>query len=253
MTAEHLRPRGETQAKETIDHHPLKSLAIIPDGNRRWAVEQGMRPEEGMEAGAGAMLRVANFFFNDPEIETLYAWAFSTENWSRPQEQIDAVMQVTESTIKAALPLFEQHQISFKRLGRTERIEREYPSLWQTIQDAEERTKDFKNKKFGLLLDFGGDDQNLRIAQRLKTIILEDPNVEITEDLIASLRDGYEEGFRPADAVARTSGEHRTSGMGWIVEKAEFISIPSYLPEIGEEEGKYIKEEFKRRQIRNGR
>lgn len=250
----------KTHNNPNLDQHeteaqpkPLKVVAIIPDGNRRWAISHGLRPEEGMDEGAKAMLRLFPFFIENPDIETVYAWAFSTDNWGRPPEQIDAVMQVVERTIIQAEPLFHKHGIRFKRFGRESEIRNKYPTLWQACLGLEERTKDYRNKRFGLLLDFGGEDQELRIAQKLKQKVLDNPDIEVTNELLISLRDGAEEGFKPADAVVRTSGEQRTSGMGWIAEKAEFISIEHNIPDSDKNDGNYVLEEYSRRQIRNGR
>lgn len=233
------------------DGFPTTTI-VIPDGNVRWATSQGLSSIEGHMAGGNVSLALVQVFVEIPEMQNLLTWGWSHDNWKRSNQETKGVMQVIEKTIQLALPLFEKHQIKFSRLGREEKIRGQFPRLWRTIQEAEEITKNYDRKKFGLLLDFSGDDQDLRMAQKLAEMKGQNPNLIVTEELWHSLRDGYELGFKPADLVIRTSGELRTSGIGWPGERAEFVSIQKNLPEIGEEDIVDALVEYSHRQRRLG-
>lgn len=246
--------RYTPEQAETPSAGRLRSMVVIPDGSRRWASAHGLTPEEGQEAGANKMLVITEFLLEQTEIEAIYGWAFSTDNWDRPQEQIDGTMRVIERIIEKAEPLLHKYQVKFKVLGNEERIKERYPSLWEKAKSLEERTKQYEKRRFGLLLDYSGKDQHLRVMQKLKIMVLENPDLEITEELYNSLLDGYDEGCsRPVDVVVRTSGEQRTSGLGPLGDMAEFISISDLLPDTDEADGDFILEEFKRRQRRYGK
>lgn len=239
--------------KEAPPESRPKVVVFIPDGNVRWAQGLGIRDTiEGHRAGARKMLGALELLTAIPEIETVIPWAYSHDNWNRPNQEIRGIMRVLEETTKRALPIFHEHQIMFKRLGRPEKIRAQFGSLWKTFEAAEKETEHYTNRRFGLLVDFNGDDQELRMAQQLTEMKRQNPNLAVTKGLWESLRDGWAEGFRPADLVIRTSGELRTSGLGWPGDRAEFVSISKNLPETENEDFVEAIVEYTRRQRRFG-
>ncbi|MEX2007259.1 MAG: undecaprenyl diphosphate synthase family protein [Candidatus Levyibacteriota bacterium] len=237
---------GSSQALSVEDRYPRlkeapsasrpKVVVFIPDGNIRWANGLGIKDTiEGHRAGARKMFGALELITTIPEVETVMTWGYSHDNWSRPNQEIRGIMRVLEETTKRALPIFHENKIRFKRLGRPEKIRAQFGSLWRTLEVAERETEQYTDRRFGLLLDFNGDDQELRMAQQLSNMIRQNPSLLVTEDLWNSLRDGWAEGFRPADLVIRTSGEMRTSGLGWPGDRAEFVSIEANLPDMTNE------------------
>lgn len=239
--------------KEAPSASRPKVVFFIPDGNIRWAQRLGIKDTiEGHRAGARKMFGALELITAIPEVETVMTWGYSHDNWNRSNQEIRGIMKVLEETTKKALPIFHEKQIRFKRLGRPEKIRGQFGSLWKTLETAEKETENYTDRRFGLLLDFNGDDQELRMAQQLSEMIRQNPDLVVTEELWNSLRDGWAEGFRPADLVIRTSGELRTSGLGWPGDRAEFVSIPKNLPESENEDFVEAFVEYSQRQRRFG-
>ncbi len=223
--------------KEAPSASRPKIVFFIPDGNVRWAEGLGFKDSiEGHRAGARKTYGALELFAAIPEIETLMTWGYSHDNKGRPNQEIKGIMKVIEETAKRTLPFFHEQQIRFKRIGRPETIRGQYESLWKTLENAERETEHYTQRRFGLFLDYNGDEQELRMAQQLAERIRQNPNLVVTGDLWNSLRDGWAEGFRPADLVIRTSGELRTSGLGYFGDRAEFVSISKNLPDMENED-----------------
>lgn len=222
----------------TITNFP-QTVLIIPDGNRRYAAEHGLAAFEGHKQGAMALQQAVEMFVEIPQIKTLQVWGFSHTNWERPKEERDGIMKVIQQTVERNLPVFHQHKIRFVRMGREEQlpnekypaIKDEYPELWKTLCDAEEATKDYTNKTLAGLVDFSGDNQTTRMLRRcLKEYPGTNPD-DLTDEMAHKLRDGN--GFvTPADLIIRTSGEMRTSDIGWLNTNSEFFPVDAFLPNV---------------------
>jgi undecaprenyl diphosphate synthase len=133
-------------------------------------------------------------------------------------------MKIFDRGIKDALIDLEKKNMRFIHLGRRDRI----PGfLKKTIEDAEEKTKNYGPKIFCIALDYSGKDQEIRMMKKVQKL---PKNTDIDSNLVIKLRDSG--GIvNPADLIIRTSGEQRTSDLGWLVENSEFYSIKGMLPE----------------------
>ena len=203
-------------------------VLIIPDGNGRWASKIHRLPVVGHRKGAEVLKKVLRTLHTLP-IKTITVWGFSADNWKRSKEEIAGLMTVFEETISGMREELMEKNIKFIHLGRKDRIPK---SLKKVLEDTEQLTKTNNGKKFAAAIDFGGVDQEIRIMRKIQTL---SKDTEINLDLLEKLRDSAGE-ITPADFIIRTSGEKRTSDLGWIAQNAEFYSIEKLLPDSGIED-----------------
>lgn len=198
-------------------------VLIIPDGDVRWATKFNKLPIYGHRKGAQILKKVIRALDTLP-IETTTVWGFSADNWKRSKEEISGIMTVIEETIGGMRKELIEKNIRFFHLGRRDRIPK---SLKKILEDTQNITKENTGKKFAVAVDFGGVDQEMRIIRKIQLL---PKNTEISLGLLEKLRDcsGV---ITPADLIIRTSGEKRTSDLGWLAQNAEFYSIEKFLPE----------------------
>ena len=198
-------------------------VAIIPDGNRRWARARGLPTFEGHRRGSGVMKNIAKKA-REIGIKILTIWAFSTENWSRSKEEIDYLMDIYESWVDEHLKEALKDQIRIIHLGRKDRIKK---SLADKLTDAEQKTKDFNKFYLCIALDYGGKDEIVRAISKIKN------NKKVSEKRFEKFLDTYDLPYPNPDLVIRTSGEYRTSGfMIWQASYAELIILDKHLPDF---------------------
>lgn len=205
--------------EEKFPNHVL----IIPDGNGRWANRMRQLPIFGHRQGMKIIKEVLDAL-KDLPIKIITVWGFSANNWKRQKNEVESLMKLFESAIKENLPELIKNNTRFIHLGRKDRIPF---SLVKMIEDSEKKTQYNTKRTFCLALDFGGEDQELRILNEVRKL---PKSVDITPTVVEQLRDA--KGLiPPADLIIRTSGEQRTSDLGWLERNAEFYSIPKLLPE----------------------
>ena len=198
-------------------------VLIIPDGNGRWAKQLHKIPAFGHKKGF-LVIQKAIRKLQDLPINTITIWAFSADNWKRDKNEIEALMQIFDAGIKEATKDFYEKRVRFICLGRRDRIPK---FLRKTIEKIELETKEFGPKIFCVAIDFSGQDQEIRMIEKVQKL---SKNTKIDLKLIEKLRDS--EGIvKPADLIIRTSGEQRTSDLGWLSQNSEFYSIIKLLPE----------------------
>lgn len=247
--------KGKKQDSQTIfDKFPLLKeipeekfpyhVLIIPDGNGRWAQINRKPPIVGHAKGYLVLKQVMENLQHMP-IKIVTVWGFATDNWKRSKDEIDNLMELFEKGLEEAIPNLIKNNSRFVHLGRKDRIP---ISLKKTIEKVEEITKNNKGKTLCIAIDFGGEDQELRI---MKTVQKLPKNTNLTPDLVKKLRDGN--GFiPPADLIIRTSGELRTSDLGWLGRNSEFYSIKKLLPQTRTEDFVYAIIDYSKRQRRFG-
>ncbi len=196
---------------------------IIPDGNGRWANKFHKFPLFGHKKGAEVLKKIIRELDKLP-INTVSVWGFSADNWKRSSNEIKGLMAIFEKTIKEMQKELMEKETRFFHLGRKDRIPN---SLKEILEETEEMTKNFKKKKFSAAIDFGGVDQEIRIMKLVQKL---PKDTIIDTQLLDKLRDGGGQ-ITPADLIIRTSGENRTSDLGWIAQNAEFYSIEKLLPD----------------------
>jgi len=191
-------------------------LAIILDGNRRWARARGMPTLYGHKAGFEAGLAMARAS-RKWGIHTFTVWGFSTENWDRSDEEISYLFKLFRKMVRIIEKEAEDDDIRFVHLGREDRLPE---NLVKYIREVEEKTKNNKSHVFNVALDYGGHDEILRAVKKIAVDKV--PAEKIDEKLFASYLDTGDQPYPYVDLFLRTSGEQRTSGfMPWQMNYAE--------------------------------
>ena len=232
--------------KEIPQERFPQTVLIIPDGNGRFATMNNLPISEGHKLGGYALKKALELFVELP-IKTLLVWGFSNDNWKRPQEEIDGIMRVMDAMLLDNVGFLKKHQVRLIRMGREDAIKTQYPDLWTTMTLLEETTNYYPRKILGLLVDFSGRDQELRMIEKARQL----PHIPLTPELIDFLRDGHGL-IKPADLVIRTSGEQRTSDIGWLGRNAEFCAIDALLPYVVEQDFVKALVDYSKRERRFG-
>lgn len=217
-------------------------IAIIMDGNGRWAKQRGLKRTAGHEEGAKVVRDISEYCAKiDVKYLTLYA--FSTENWNRPKLEIEYLMRLLEKYLKNELETFMKHSIRFKVIGDLSRFSK---SLQNIINICEEKTKNNQNLTQILALNYGSKDEILRAIKKLN-----EKNLEVNEENFESCLDTA--GIPNVDLLIRTSGEIRLSNyLLWQNAYAEMFFTSTLWPDFTSLELEDIIEDFKKRQRRFG-
>ncbi len=219
-------------------------IAIIPDGNRRWARHRSLFPWNGHEKAMENFRELMEWCRKDKRIGTLTIWCFSTENWKREKKEIDKLMQLFEQYITSERPTLIERQTRFVHSGRKDRLP---PSLRSLIEQTEDETRDQTGFTFHIALDYGGQDEIVRAVERLKKADLK----TIDESTIRSHLDHPE--LPDIDLIIRTSGEQRTSNFFlWQSAYAEWIFTDKYFPDFHTHDIAEALEDYDRRKRRFG-
>lgn len=217
---------------EKIPENGPKHIAIIMDGNRRWAKEKGMLAVEGHKAGAKTLKNIVNYAY-DIGLENLTVYAFSTENWKRQESEIKAIMKLlydyTEE-IKAD----KDKDVCIRVYGDTSKLS---DKINRNLKIIEEDTKDKKRLNFGICLNYGGREEIVNAVKKIcsdvksGSISLD----QIDEKLFESKL--YTKDVIDPDLVIRTSGEYRTSNfLPWQTVYSELYFPKIYWPDFDENE-----------------
>ena len=204
-------------------------LFIIPDGNRRYAKANGKPTFWGHQKGFDVMVQILRNL-KDLPITVVGFWGFSADNWKRDEKEISALMRIFARLIDNYIDEIHQDNRRFIHIGRRDRLPQ---NLVKKIEAAEEKTRNNSGQIVCLALDFGGEDQNVRMIEKART---KDKDLEMNEENLWQLRDS--QGIvRSADLIFRTS-ETRTSDVGWINGKHSVLYfLPDKLfPQISEQE-----------------
>lgn len=200
-------------------------LGIILDGNRRWATAKGLPTLEGHREGAEVFKEVALAAF-DRGIEYLSAFVFSTENWSRTEEEVGYLMKLVVRAVESYLDTFNKRGIRIVILGRRSGLA---PSVLKAIERTEEKTKENTKGTLALCFNYGGQEEIVDAVRQLVAQGLTPK--EITKDVVAGAL--YSPEIPPIDLLIRTSGEHRTSGfMLYRSDYAELYFTDKFWPDF---------------------
>jgi undecaprenyl diphosphate synthase len=221
------------------------AVAIIMDGNGRWATEHGVSVADGHRAGSRALRPVVEQAI-DLGIESLAVYAFSTENWSRDAGEVEALMEIFGETIERELEELAAQGVRCRFVGRRDRA----PDwLRAKMEQLESATADKSTLQLWIAFDYGGRAELVDAARRL----LEsgtDPDL-LDEDTFAAYL--YEPEMPDPDLVIRTSGERRTSNfLIWQSAYAEYVFTDTFWPDFGPEELRSAIEEYASRRRRFG-
>ena len=219
---------------EDIDVNNIpKHIAIIMDGNSRWAKQRGLSTREGHKAGARALENISKFC-NKIGIKYLTVYAFSTENWKRSKQEVSALMAILRSEVEAFIRDKDKQNIRIKLCGNIDGLSK---SLQKLINNAIELTKNNTGLTLNLAFNYGGRPEIVeavkKIAQKIKNNEIDVK--DINEDLISN--NLYTAGEPDPDLLIRTSHELRTSNfLPWQLVYTEFYFPEKHWPEFGEED-----------------
>jgi len=222
-------------------------IAIILDGNRRWARSRGLHTLQGHKAGFDAGLKIARAT-RSWGIHTLTVWGFSTENWDRAPSELSYLMKLYKKMVSEIKKEANKEGIRFVHLGRKDRFPRD---LVKYIEEVEEETKSNTRHVFNVALDYGGRDEIVRATRKIINAGVKADKVD--EKLFASYLDTGDQPYPYVDLFIRTSGEQRTSGfMPWQLNYAEYYWELDHLPDMTPEKLREIILDYSRRRRRFG-
>jgi undecaprenyl diphosphate synthase len=226
--------------------HIPRHVAIIMDGNGRWAKARGLPRSEGHRQGTENLrpvLRAAVEF----GIEILTVYAFSTENWKRPRTEVRLLLSIMEMMIDRELQELHREGVQLRHIGELDGIPK---ALQKKIHQAKELTKDNSTLILNIAFNYGGRDEIVRAVQQ---IIREGTPAEaVTEELISQHM--YTRSLPDPDLIIRTSGEIRLSNfLVWQGTYSEFYFTPAYWPDFNREELLKALVEYSQRRRRYGK
>lgn len=210
-----------------------KHIAIIMDGNRRWAKERNIETRLGHKEGAETLKKIAKYA-NKIGIQYLTVYAFSTENWKRTKEEVGALMGLLQMYVNDFLNDKELENIKINVLGDVSKLEH---GLQKSIQKAIDRTKDYTGMTLNVAFNYGGRDEITKAVQKIakkvqnNEIAIQDIDEQFVSDNL------YTQGQLEPDLLIRTGGEQRVSNfLLWQLAYTEFLFIDKYWPDFSEED-----------------
>ncbi len=223
----------------------IKHLAIIMDGNRRWAKERGLPAFEGHRRGYEKM-KDAGQWCLDRGIEVLTVYAFSRENWNRSQEEVSYLMDLLHKALTLEIKKFNERGIRLRIIGSREKLSKK---LVEAIEYAQEQTKNNNKGTLNLAINYGG---RLEIVEAVKKAVKDGVNIDtLSEETIS--QNIWTAGQSDPDLIIRTSGEQRLSGfLTWQSVYSELYFIQKHWPEFSESDLDLAIEEFEKRGRRFG-
>ena len=222
-----------------------RHVAIIMDGNGRWALSRGLPRLAGHKAGTENLRKIirASVEFG---IHYLTIYAFSTENWGRPPEEVQGLMRILEDVIDRELDELHSEGVQLRHIGRLERLN---PKIQAKVLDAIELTKENDKLVLNVAFNYGGRDEIVVAIQRM----IEDgvPASDVTDELVS--RYLYTAGVPDPDLIIRTSGELRVSNfLIWQAAYSEWFITRTYWPDFDREEFRRALEAYAQRDRRYG-
>jgi undecaprenyl diphosphate synthase len=220
-------------------------VAIIMDGNGRWAAARGLPVEAGHREGARALRRTVEATF-DLGIESLAVYAFSTENWARPPDEVESIMELMDETIERELPDLAKQGVRTRFFGRRDRIPVE---LQEKMATLEAETAHLDRLQLWIAFDYGG---RAEVVEAVRGILEEGVRPQdVSDEVISSHL--YAPELPDPDLVIRTSGEQRISNfLLWQSAYAELVFDDTLWPDFGEERLRVAIEEYASRGRRFG-
>ena len=241
--------KKKTGASEPTLRLVPQNIGIIMDGNGRWAKKRGLPRQAGHVTGAQVFRKITKYC-EKCGVKFLTVYAFSTENWKRPQEEVDAIMNLLRQYLKESLADFQQENIRTRFIGDRSALAED---ILELIREAEETTAHKTGMTLNIALNYGGQQELTAAAQTLARrvqageILPED----IDETMLGAAL--YTEDQPPVDLILRPSGEYRLSNfLIWQSAYAEFVFMDVLWPDFTETDLERAFEEYARRNRRFG-
>ena len=217
-------------------------IAIILDGNGRWATKRGLPRNAGHKMGVETLIKTARYC-SDIGINNLTVYAFSTENWNRPKEEVDYLMSLIETHFKGLEKKLRKRNIKLKVIGEKNNLTE---ALLQTINDVEENSKYNTGMILNIAFNYGGKDEIINAFKKMQNdkVIFNKENVD---------KYLYTSESGNVDLLIRTSGEQRISNfLLWQIAYAEFYFTKIYWPDFNKKELHKAIEAYQNRDRRFG-
>lgn len=227
---------------------PPRHIAIIMDGNGRWAKKRGLPRTAGHAAGAETFRRIANYC-RELGVEYLTVYAFSTENWKRSAEEISGIMRLLRRYLEEALADMDKNRVRFKFFGDLSKLS---PELQTLCRNAESRSNEY-DVQVNFCLNYGGRDEIIHAVKGFMADVaagkarVEDLNEQVLSDYL------YSVGVPDPELIIRPSGEQRTSNfLLWQSAYSEYVFMDVLWPDFSTEDLDRAIEEYHRRNRRFG-
>ena len=235
------------KAGERTDVRPPRHIAIILDGNGRWAKKRGLPRTAGHAVGSETFRKIATYCKNIG-VEYLTVYAFSTENWNRPADEVGTIMKLLGKYLNEAIETMERDHIKMKIFGDISKLP---PELQKLVEKTDEISSRYEGFQANICLNYGGRDEIVNAARRYAQDLAEGKASELTE---ASFSDYmYSAGIPDPDLLIRPGGEQRISNfLLWQCAYAEFYFTDVLWPDFTPEELDKAIAEFHRRDRRYG-
>ena len=235
--------------KEKSELSPPRHIAIIMDGNGRWAKNRGLPRTAGHAAGAETFRRTANYC-RTLGVEYLTVYAFSTENWKRSADEISGIMRLLGNYLEEALRDMSKNHVRFKFFGDLSRLS---PRLQQLCKDAESLSEGYEGVQVNFCLNYGGRDEIVKAASAFARDVAagkQKPEA-LTEQLLSTYL--YSSGVPDPELIIRPSGEMRTSNfLLWQSAYSEYVFMDVLWPDFKPEDLDAAIAEYHRRNRRFG-
>ena len=238
-----------TASEKEINLRPPRHIAIIMDGNGRWAKQRGLPRTAGHKAGAESFRNIANYC-RTLGVEYLTVYAFSTENWKRSVEEVSGIMLLLRRYLEEALRDMEKNHVRFCFFGDLSRLS---PDLRKLCMDAQNRSSEYHEVQVNFCLNYGGRDEILRAARHFAADVAAgkaDPE-KLDEALFENYLDSA--GVPDPELIIRPSGELRTSNfLLWQSAYSEYVFMNVLWPDFGPKDLDAAIAEYHRRNRRFG-
>jgi len=237
-----MAPKENYEPPEIVPTH----IAIIMDGNGRWAMAHGLPRLEGHRAGTENLRRIIKACV-EFGIKYLTIYAFSTENWGRPQEEVQGLLKIFEDVIDSELQELHDNGVQLRLIGRLDRLA---PEIREKVMQALDFTHHNQRLILNVAFNYGGRDE---IVNAIQCLIRDGvPAEQVTEDLVNQYL--FTVGVPDPDLIIRTSGELRGSNfLIWQGAYSEWYFPPIFWPDFDREQLRLALEEFRHRERRYGR
>ena len=233
---------------EMEKRNPPQHIAIIMDGNGRWAKKRGLPRTAGHAAGAESFRRIANYC-RTLGVRYLTVYAFSTENWKRSADEVAGIMRLLGRYLNEALEDMEKNRVCFRFFGDLTKLS---PELQKLCYDAQSRSADY-DVQVNFCLNYGGRDEIVRAAQNFAQDVADgkrEPS-ELTEELLSQYL--YSKDVPDPELIIRPSGELRTSNfLLWQSAYSEYVFMNVLWPDFSPQDLDAAIEEYHRRNRRFG-
>ena len=219
-------------AGEREQSRPPRHIAIILDGNGRWAKKRGLPRTAGHAVGAENFRKIATYCKNIG-VEYLTVYAFSTENWSRPAGEVSTIMKLLGKYLQEAIDTMERDHIRMKVLGDVEGLA---PELREMVRRTDEISQRYEGFQANICLNYGGRDEIVKAARRYaEALAAGETDAELTEERFSDYL--YSAGIPDPDLLIRPGGEQRISNfLLWQCAYAEFYFTDVLWPDFSPEE-----------------